>query len=408
MPRAACRWLPVRTRLACCAIFLTLIRVAILAAEDDNALREKIDAAIVKGADALWKLQAEDGGWHSVTYGHLKPGVATTAFVLETLATIDKDRHAADFERAEKFLIAAQGKDGGLGTGGEWLELPTYSTALGIMAFAKLKPEGWEKTVEPWVKYLKAAQHSEDNGCKPEDPAYGGWAPEGIFVKGRGRNVNISATRYALNALAKSDARDSRRRARDFIRACQNYAESDANADGGFFFSPGTADLNKAGKTSDEKKFKSYGSATADGVLAMRSLGELGGLPAIPGRGSPGHEAWEQVHAFNRARKSAEKWLLSNATAEVCPGFDEKDKGGWANGLTHYFRAQFSDVLIGIPDANQQLATRFAQVTLAAPLPDGLWKNKSILMKEDDPLIATPLALKTLWNCKAALEPKKP
>ena len=35
---------------------------------DEKSLREKIDAAITRGADALWKLQAEDGGWHSVTW----------------------------------------------------------------------------------------------------------------------------------------------------------------------------------------------------------------------------------------------------------------------------------------------------------------------------------------------------
>lgn len=393
-------------------LLLAILNFAALGAEDAATLREKIDAALIKGADALWKLQAEDGGWHSRTYGHLKPGVATTAFVLETLVTIDKDRHAADFVRAEKFLIAAQGKDGGLGTAGEWLEYPTYSTALGILAFTKLKPEGWVKTIEPWVKYLKAAQHSEENGCKPEDKAYGGWAPEGVYVKGRGRGSNISATRYALEALfVTGNLAGAQKRAEQFARSSQNW-NGISKGDGGFFFSPAINEQNKAGRVSEGGAFVSYGSATSEGIVCWRLLGAGEKYPPIPARGSDGHWMWTYLNAKRDALKAARDWIVREASFEKCPGFDEKDSNGWAKGLTFYYRAATSEALLKLDTiaANPVIAwqEKIATPTIALQREEGTFKNTSILMKEDDPLIATPLALKTLWNCRTTLEIKEP
>src|SRR5207244_791323 len=128
---------------------------------------------------------------------------------------------------------------------GEWLELPTYSTALGIMAFGRLKPEGWKETIEPWVKYLQVAQNKN-----------GGWSPEGNAT-----NLNISATRYALLGLdhAHNVGQNMRFRALKFLNVCQN-------EDGGFFFSTTMPRLNKAGELNG--KSISYGSATVDGLIA--------------------------------------------------------------------------------------------------------------------------------------------
>jgi prenyltransferase beta subunit len=408
----------------CCAILvlISLMNFSAPSAEDTTALREKIDATLVKGADALWKLQGEDGGWHSRAYGHLKPGAALTAFVLETLATIDKDRHADDFERAEKFLIAAQGKDGGLGTKGEWLELPTYATAFAIQAFAKLKPEDWKDTIEPWVKYLKSAQHREENDCKAEELAYGGWGPEGVFVAGRGRGPTISSTCVAMEALAAVGALDrpTRDRAAQFVGKCHRWTVDEPH--GGFFFTPITAELNKAGthylydpQGGDRNgRYRAYGSATADGLCCLN---------LIYGRDILIQKAMSADARSGNYSGSTEKftefstvwgWLVKHADSELVPGFEAKDAEGWAASMVFYYRANCSAaLLIGSgakmkPAVEADVWSKWAQWTLRAQQPEGHWQNSVNQMKEDDPLVATPLALKVLWNCKAAMVEKKP
>ena len=75
-------------------------------------------------------------------------------------------------------------------------------------------------------------------------------------------HVDLSLTRFVLEALRASgvDGSDpAMTRARVFLERSQNH-------DGGFFFSPVTPALNKAGESADG--FVSYGTTTADGVLA--------------------------------------------------------------------------------------------------------------------------------------------
>jgi len=410
VPRAACCWLLVRSRATCCAFLLLFFSAHFSArsGEDLTALRERIDLSLARGIEALWKLQDSDGGWHSRTYGHLKPGVATTALVLETLATIDPGHAAGDFERAEKFLVAWQGKDGGLGSGGDWLEYPTYSTALGILAFVKLKPNGWEKTIEPWVKYLTSAQHTERNGCAAGDAAYGGWGPEGAYVNGRGRGSNISATRFALDALTQANALDmlTRFKALTFVRSCQA-------GDGGFFFSPVTAELNKAGGA--EGRFNAYGSATIDGVNALILCGISGTTPAISiSGGATGEKAMQLFVQTPEALERAYAWLDGHMRIERCPGFNEKDTETWGKGMVLYYRQGLLTALLdraaSSPSKPAEIAAieKIAVATLAFGRRDGIWQSLTVLMKEDDPLIGTPLALKTLWQCRAALAAPKP
>jgi hypothetical protein len=83
----------------------------------------------------------------------------------------------------------------------------------------------------------------------------------------RARHVDLSMTRYTIEALrtggvAQSDP--AMERARVFVGRRQN-------ADGGFFFTTTEFDTNKAGH--DGKQFRSYGTATADGKLALLASG---------------------------------------------------------------------------------------------------------------------------------------
>ena len=46
---------------------------------------------------------------------------------------------------------------------------------------------------------------------------------------------------------------------------------------------------------------------------------------------------------------------------------------------------------------------KLAAVTSAAQHADGLWASETAIMREDDPLISTPLALETLLLCRGML-----
>jgi hypothetical protein len=213
------------------------------------------------------------------------------------------------------------------------------------------------------VAQLRAQQFSEANGWTPEHSAYGGWGMGGAIRRPPDAgHVDLSMTRFVLEALraagpSGADGTDPvMTRARVFLERSQNH-------DGGFFFSPVTPALNKAGQSAEG--FKSYGTTTADGVLALRASG----LPDTDDR---------------IAR--AIRWLDRNHRSDRVPGFDEGDapQTSWSSGLRFYYAA-------AIARARPQLRVR-----LREQADDGSFRNANGRVKEDDPLIATTFALQMI------------
>src|SRR5262249_23938274 len=103
-------------------------------------------------------------------------------------------------------------------------------------------------------------------------------------------------------------AHPSIRKALTFVERCQNFPSGDETsdrrfADGGFFFSPTDPVRNKAGLAGEDlqgrPRFRSYGSATADGRQALLRSG----LPAD-----------------NPRVAAARAWLESHFTPSFHPG----------------------------------------------------------------------------------------
>jgi hypothetical protein len=168
--------------------------------------------------------------------------------------------------------------------------------------------------------------------------------------------VDLSMTRFVLEALRASgvDGSDpAMTRARVFLERSQNH-------DGGFFFSPVTPALNKAGQRAD--RFVSYGTATADGVLALKASG-------VP-------DSDDRI-----ARGIA--WLDRNHQSDLVPGFDERESPqvSWSAGLRFYYAAAIARVQ---PEP---------RVRLPEQADDGSFRNANGRVKEDDPLIATTFAI---------------
>ena len=331
-------------------------------------------SSLARAAQYLWAQQAADGGFHSATYGLLRSGQSLTPFVLGALlrvpeATVPAPAGAVD--RALAFIRTHTSVEGAVGVTGGEADYPNYATALAVDALvaARLRADGASARqaagtadIAPMVAQLRAQQFSEANGWTPEHTAYGGWGMGGAIRRPPDAgHVDLSMTRFVLEALRASgvDGSDpAMTRARVFLERSQNH-------DGGFFFSPVTPALNKAGQSAEG--FKSYGTTTADGVLALRASG-------VP-------------DSDDRIARAI-TWLDKNHRSDRVPGFDEAEspRASWGSGLRFYYAAAIARV------RPQQ------RVRLPEQADDGSFRNANGRVKEDDPLIATTFAIQMITH----------
>ena len=331
-------------------------------------------SSLARAAQYLWAQQAADGGFQSATYGLLRSGQSLTPLVLGALlrvpdATVPAPAGAVD--RAIAFIRRHTSADGAVGVTGGGADYPNYATALAVDALVaaqrrlpavahRAKAGSWMADIAPMVAQLRAQQFSEANGWTPEHPAYGGWGMGGAIRRPPDAgHVDLSMTRFVLEALRASgvDGSDpAMTRARVFLDRSRNH-------DGGFSFSPVTPALNKAGRTAEG--VVSYGTTTADGVLALRASG----VPDSDDR---------IIRAI--------AWLDRNHQSDRVPGFDEGEspQASWSAGLRFYYAA-------AIARARPQLRVR-----LPEQADDGSFRNGNGCVKEDDPLIATTFAIQTI------------
>jgi hypothetical protein len=312
------------------------------------------DLRIQKAARYLWARQAEDGGWRSDTYGLLRSGQSLTPFVLDALLDLP-DRPAGAVDRAVAFIRRNTNADGSLGLMDSVApDYPNYATGLGVRALVRAKADGWQSM----IACLRTQQFTEQNGWKREDAPYGAWGMGGeVRHPPDAGHVDLAMTRYVLEGLAAAGVRPPD----PALEKTLMYLERCQNPDGGFFFSTVEAGINKAGE--DGGKFRSYGSTTADGILALRAAG-------IP----------ENDPRMVRAKK----WLRDHHLYDRVPGFDGTPRETWASGLRFYYAA-------AVHRAMPELA-----VLLPPQRADGSFANSNNLVKEDDPLIATAFALRSL------------
>jgi squalene-hopene/tetraprenyl-beta-curcumene cyclase len=325
---------------------------------------------LAKAAEYLWSQQADDGGWHSKTYGLMRSGQSLTPFVLDALldvpAAITKTVMAAPeaaVERAVAF-IKRNLKDGLLGLNGDSLDYPNYATGLAVRALCRAKVGDRQAPVNDMLRALRAQQFTELNGWHRDDAPYGAWGMGGqVRTPPDAGHVDLAMTRYVLEGFAAAGVKppdEALTKALVFIEHCQN-------PDGGFYFSTVEADINKAGGGADGGKFRSYGSTTADGILALRACG---------------------VAKDDSRMKRAMDWLRTHHKVDRVPGFEATAREVWSHGLRYYYMAAVSSAM---PELNTPLLPARA---------DGSWSNPVNIVKEDDPLIATPFALRVLCNHK--------
>ena len=338
------------------------------------------DRAIARACAYLWSQQGADGGWHSEEYGLLRSGQSLTPLVLWTLVQVPGAaavRSNRGTLRATAFLQAQMRKDGALGLSDPMFQdYPNYATGLAMQALTKLA--GRDEAVRKMRSYLLGQQFQESLGYGPDDAAFGGWGMGGEpRLAPNPGHMDLSMTRVVLQGLAtmppdtmpRKEA-DTFLRARRFLARCQN-------DDGGFYFSPVKLGANKGGRDGDE--FKSYGSTTADGILSLLATG---------------------VPPDNKELQRARDWLVAHHRIDQVPGIPADNPSNWHRGLRFYYLAAsaraFQELGVDQAPAGRGWREDLVKTLLAAQRDDGSWVNQIGTQKEDDPLIATCLALQAL------------
>ena len=347
--------------------------------------RLHVEKSLKRSIDWLFTQQAKDGGWHSKTYGSMRGGASITALVLYTLSrnpnSIPESRRK-DVERSLAFLRRGIRKKGFVVPPDGSLDYPCYATAMTLIAARRLKLKLPKIERDRLIAFLLKEQLTEAKGFKANHPDYGGWdllAGSGTTEVTTGTNVSISA--YVLEALRAEKGPavvQARKLAAKWISRCQNLPK-----DGGFYFHPKRSHLgNKALWTDkDGKSPRSYGTATCDGLHILRSVG---------------------ISLKDPRFQAGLGWLKRHTAVNVVPGFEQAPKSlGWKEGLRYYYASRLAPLLplLKAKDAANR-RTKLVTVLLKAQRTDGSWKSESARMREDDPLIATCLAIIALQEIR--------
>ena len=342
----------------------------------------------------LWNQQTEDGGWHSQHYGLLKSGQAYTPFILHTLLEVPESicpRPAGAVERALQFIRRNTNAAGVIGMSDpDVLEYPNYSTAYALLCFLKIDPT--DPLVGRMADYLQRQQYRETRGFPDDHPAHGGWGFGGTLSDGQPGHMDLAHTRRVLQALNAADRlhRDAGQAAERFLRLVQRHptcqraqpqldpdhsrSETVALYDGGFYFSPVVLAANKGRveRETEQPYLRSYASATCDGVLSLLQAG---------------------VTAEDERVQKAIEWLMLHPQIDYPAGVPTDHPEPWGE-ASHFYhlavRAEANRALQIKGDWQQRIRDHLVELQRD----DGHFVNQSSpLMKEDDPLLATTLAV---------------
>jgi hypothetical protein len=358
--------------------------------------REK---TIYQIADFFWQAQASDGAWHSQVHGLLKGGQAFTPFIVHILAQVPDSIYPLPTQKmAQALQFIRQKMQAQLADNNALvLEYPVYSAAYSLQVLAKYGNKNDSLLIKKIAQYLVNQQFAENRNIQVSHPAYGAWGfGETRLAVGEVGHVDLSVTRRVLEALrlTKNLPASVKAKAQHFLYYMQKNPQDrrwQPNVDtlqekakqrffdGGFYYSPVVLGANKAKLVSQDSSyqtyFRSYATATCDGLLAWYALTQ---------------------NADNEALKVAKNWLLKNDDLNFPAGISPNDPEQWHQTLVLYHLAVRAEVYKKLKIKGDWQA-KMAEILQKYQQKDGSFLNPAgARNKENDPLLGSALALLVL------------
>ena len=359
---------------------------------------------VLKASEYLWSKQADDGSWKSENYELHKSGRALTPFVLYALTETDPQPPKESVEKALAYM-RAEIRNGAMSfTDAEDPKQPFCSTAYALMCFKKFGEPEDKDLIHSMQQHLVEQQFTEARGLEVTQPAYGGWGAEGKQSLGEqsdeSANADIAHTRRAIQALAMepSDPETlnvAKKNADYFLKMVQKHPDDSraqpmpaelggksyikAGYDGGFYGSPGVLEANKGRLNDYDPPFwNSYATATCEGLLSLLAAGAT-------------EEDVRVSHAMD--------WLEDNGEVEYPEGVPAFYEGeNWQEAVHFYHLALRGEVRRAL-ELNLDYRDRITDALFGYQKADGSFVNtRSSLMKEDDPVFCTALAIQALGD----------
>jgi squalene-hopene/tetraprenyl-beta-curcumene cyclase len=349
----------------------------------DISLRNEVNAAIQRGLDWLAANQKEDGSWSNGQFP------ALTALAARTFMGGNDDRSRRVTGRAVAFMLSCVREDGGIyrdvpdQKGGG---LSNYNTAICMTTLQAADNPELTPHILRARRFLAGAQHLGG------DEYRGGF---GYDATTKRAYTDLLNTFYAAEAMhVTAGAEDKRPAGQErvdinwaetvkFIERMQNKEKTGPGDAGGFFYKPGES---KAGTTTNEQGevvFRSFGSITYAGLLAMM---------------------YANVTREDIRVRSAMKWAADHWSLEENPGMGQEGIYFFFHVLAKALDAYGQDY-IQIPGATllnwrESVARKLVSTQkIDARTGQGYWCNDNGRFWENDPVLTTSyviLALKRL------------
>jgi hypothetical protein len=298
-----------------------------------------------RSAAVAWLLnqQSGDGTWRSDAYGAFRDGRPLTPLVLRALA-VERSAKAA-CRSACKWLLENRAT--------LFEEYPVH-LASAVLESAVHLPD-----LRPLAD---AAKHRL---LELQCPGSGGWSYATIPPPASGelspmQQPNLAATAMAIDGLRPAGMRAEDpvlQKALGFVLTCQNHGDGKFD-DGGFFQMADDPARNKAGIAGTDRegktRYKSYASATADGLRALLLCGENEASPRV---------------------RTAKEWLRKH------PNQGPAD-------LKYYTARSLAK--------SGHLSPALQSELVAGQATDGSFRNPAGEMREDCPVVATALVVEAL------------
>ncbi|MBM4144207.1 MAG: terpene cyclase/mutase family protein [Lentisphaerae bacterium] len=338
------------------------------------SLANEVDAAINRSLEWLAARQNEDGSWSDANFP------AITALALQAFLRVEHPRRQEAVDKAVKYILSCVQEDGGIYRevpGRKGGGLSNYNTAICMTALhAAGRPE-LTRVVQKARAFLAGTQHFGD------DEYRGGFG----YDKSTGRAyTDLLNTYYAVTAMRSTQDVEDKRPAGEkrvdidwsetvkFIERMQNKPESGDEA-GGLFYNPADPKAGTATNASGAVFFRSYGSITYAGMLAM---------------------IYANLTRDDVRVRSAFDWAARHWSLDENPGMGQEGLYFFYNVLTRALTVHGADI-IPAPEGSPvnwkpDLAARLVRLQKIDADGRGCWVNEVSRYWEGDPVLVTSYA----------------